>query len=203
MASHTISSCTCWTTTTHGRSEQIQFTNASTGAVLSTQTVSSFSAGVYMNWTISGNVDIRFTNEGPANAVLSGLFLDPVSAAVPAATATFLAKNATTQGNWIGTYGSLGYDVIGNASSMPSYAPVGISGASTFIWSSSATAPQALQKAGGTGRIAACLYSATSFTVDVDITNGQSYNIELYLLDYDNRGRSEQIQFMNASTVLC
>ena len=31
-----------------------------------------------------------------------------------------------------------------------------------------------------------CLYSATSFTVDVDVTNGQSYNIELYLLDYDN-----------------
>ncbi len=62
-----------------GRSEQVQITNAATGAVLSTQTVSSFQSGTYLDYTISGNVLITITKEGPANAVLSGLFLDGTS----------------------------------------------------------------------------------------------------------------------------
>ena len=61
------------------RNEQIQLSAAWTGTVLSTQTVAGFSGGAYMNWTISGNVLIKITNEGAINAVLSGLFLDPVS----------------------------------------------------------------------------------------------------------------------------
>ncbi len=37
---------------------------------------------------------------------------------------SFIKQDTTTQGNWIGTYGSQGYDVIGNAASLPSYATV-------------------------------------------------------------------------------
>ncbi len=44
---------------------------------MGTESVSNFSGGAYLNWTISGNVLITITNTGPANAVLSGLFLDP------------------------------------------------------------------------------------------------------------------------------
>ena len=55
----------------------MQITNAATGAVLSTQTVSSFQSGTYLDYTISGNVLITFTREAGPNAVLSGLFLDP------------------------------------------------------------------------------------------------------------------------------
>ena len=36
--------------------------------------------------------------------------------------ATFVKQDTTTQGNWIGTYGLQGYDVINNTSSLPSYA---------------------------------------------------------------------------------
>jgi hypothetical protein len=61
------------------RSEQIQFRDGSTGAALCTQTVSSFSNGAYMDYTISGNVLITITKEAGANAVLSGLFFDPGS----------------------------------------------------------------------------------------------------------------------------
>ena len=62
---------------TTSRSEQIVLTDANTHAVLSTQTVSSFHTGVYMNYTISGNVLITITKTGGTNAVLSGLFFDP------------------------------------------------------------------------------------------------------------------------------
>ena len=70
-------------------------------------------------------------------------------------TAIFLKTDTTTQGNWIGTYGTQGYDVIGNATSLPSYATVTPSGQSTYTWAASTTDPRALQDAGGTGRIAA------------------------------------------------
>ena len=62
-----------------GRSETVTLSDAATGAVLSTETVSSFAGGVYLQWEISGNVLITFTKVAGPNPVLSGLFLDPAS----------------------------------------------------------------------------------------------------------------------------
>ena len=36
--------------------------------------------------------------------------------------------------------------------------------------------------------------------MDVDLTDGQSHDIELYLLDYDTTSRSEQIVLTDANT---
>ena len=62
-----------------GRTEQVQISDASTGAVLSTQTVSSFQSGVYLDYAVSGNVLITITKGAGTSNVLSGLFLDPAS----------------------------------------------------------------------------------------------------------------------------
>ena len=290
---------------TTSRTEQIQFTDADTHAVLSTQTVSSFQGGVYMNYTIAGNVLITITyTGGPAgvNAVLSGLFFDPAtttpgsttttsvgsslnpstsgqavtftatvsdtSGGVPAgsvefyegstdlgpgsalsgsgnsatstlttstlipgsqsisavytptgtfagssgsvtqtvntppATTTFLGDDSTTQGSWIGVYGSQGYNVINatNGVAYPSYAIVTPARYEPFTWAANTNQVQALQNPSGSGRIAACWYSGTSFTVDVELTDGLAHNLELYLLDYDTTSRTEQIQFTDADT---
>ena len=177
------------------RSEQVQISNASTGVVLDTETVSSFHSGVYDNWQVSGNVVITITRLTGANAVLSGLFIDPTSTS-----ATFLEQDPTTEGNWINTYGTQGYEVIGNATSLPSYATVTPSGQANYTWTASTTDPRALQQAGGTGRIAATWYSATSFTVDVNLSDGKTHDLELYFLDWESTARSEQVQISNAST---
>ncbi len=179
-----------------GRSEQVQITNAATGAVLSTQTVSSFQSGIYLDYAISGNVLITITKEAGTNAVLNGLFLD----SPPGPSATFLKQDTTTQGTWIGTYGAQGYDVINDAASLPSYATVTPSGQLSYTWASSTTDRRALQVPGGSGRIAATWFSTTSFTVDVDLTDGQTHDLELYFLDWDKQGRSEQVQITNAAT---
>ncbi len=353
----------------NARSEQIQLSNAGTGAVLSTETVSDFTNGAYLNWTISGNVLITITKTAGANAVLSGLFFDPattskstptitwanpanivygtalsstqldatasvpgtftytpaagtvlkagngqtlsviftptdttdystvtdtatinVSQATPTITwanpapitagtalsgtqldatsswtvggvngsvagtftytpaagtvlavgnnqplsviftptdttdytsatasvtinvlaappsATFLEEDTKTQGNWIGVYGSDGYEVINNPStsnpnSLPSGVTITPAGATTYTWANPSTATPALEVPGGASRIAACWYASTSFTVDVDVTINQSYNLELYFLDYNGgNARSEQIQLSNAGT---
>ncbi len=179
-----------------GRGEQVQLSNATTGAVLDTETISSFTSGVYLKWAVSGNFLIRITRTSGINAALSGLFLDPP----PAPSATFLGRDTTTEGTWIGTYGAQGYDVIGGASSLPSYATIAPSGQSTYVWSTTTTSPVALQEPGGTSRIAACWYLPTSFTVDVNLTDGNAHDLELYFLDYDNKGRSEQVQLSNVAT---
>ncbi len=113
-----------WDTTK--RSESVTLSNAVTGTVLSTETVSSFNSGVYLKWAVSGNVLITFTTLSGVNAVLSGLFFDPTP---PTATATFVSQDSTTVGTWIGTYGTQGSDVIGSTASIPSYATVTSSGA--------------------------------------------------------------------------
>ena len=84
-----------WDTTT--RAEQIQISNATTGAVLNTQNVTSFSSGDYLNWAVSGNLLITITNTGPPtnDAVLSGLFLDPTSTTAPSVTSQSPASGAT------------------------------------------------------------------------------------------------------------
>ncbi len=120
--------------------------------------------------------------------------------------ATFLEQDTKTEGNWIGVYGTDGYEIINNPStSNPNALPAGVTvtpaGATAYTWANPSTATPALQVPGGTSRIAATWYATNSFTVDVDVTNGQSYNLELYVLDYNGgNARSEQIQLSNAGT---
>jgi len=57
------------------RAETVTIVNANNPSdVLSTQTVSSFHGGIYLVWTISGDVQINVTLTGGANAVISGVF---------------------------------------------------------------------------------------------------------------------------------
>jgi hypothetical protein len=111
---------------------------------------------------------------------------------VAAGSATFVKEDTTTGGNWIGVYGSQGYDVADSGSSL-TYGTVTLSGDATYQWSTSN--PPALQIPGNPGsRIASCWDSSTSFTITVDLTDGQSHDMALYALDYDNQGRAERIQ---------
>ena len=64
-----------------GISEQIQLSNTATGAVLGSQTISSFSGGAYLQWRVFGSVTITVTRLAGPDAVLSGLFFDPPSVA--------------------------------------------------------------------------------------------------------------------------
>jgi hypothetical protein len=180
----------------NARAEQVQITDAATGLVLSTQSISSFQNGLYLDYAVSGRIIITITRTAGANAVLSGLFLDPPP------TATFLRQDATTQGAWIGTYGTQGYDVIGSSASLPGYASVTPSGESSGIWASSTNDPRALQVPGGTGGFAGYWGSTSSFTVDVNLTDGHQHNLELYFVDWDSTARAEQVQISDPATGL-
>ncbi len=116
------------------------------------------------------------------------------------ATASFLEQDTTTQGSWMGVYGAQGYDIVSGPTSLPAGDTVTPKGQSTYTWTTTSTDPRALQVPGSTSRVAAVWYSATSFTVDVNLADGQTHDLELYFLDWDSKGRSEQVQLSDAGT---
>jgi len=100
----------------------------------------------------------------------------------------------------MGAYGFQGFDVIGNTAGLPSYATVTPTGQQSCTGAASTTDPRALQIAIGSGRIAACWYTFSSFTVNVNLTDGQTHDLQLNFLDWDSTARSETVQISNALT---
>jgi hypothetical protein len=60
------------------RDEHVDIVDAITGTVLDTRQLSGFMGGQYLVWTVRGHVSLVVTRTGGINAVVSGLFLDPV-----------------------------------------------------------------------------------------------------------------------------
>ena len=56
------------------RAETVQISNARTGAVLDTESLSNFTQGKYLVWNLSGDLNITITKAGGLNEVLSGIF---------------------------------------------------------------------------------------------------------------------------------
>ena len=100
-------------------------------------------------------------------------------------------------------YGSDGYDAFGGNAALPSYAQVSESGAQTYVWNANTSDTRGLQyTAASTNRFAACYYASNSFSLNVNLTDSATHEVGLYLLDWDGRGRSENIQISSGSTIL-
>ncbi len=69
-----------------------------------------------------------------------------------------------------------------------------------WVWASQSTDPRALLRGVASGRIAATWYSATSFTVDVNLTDGNPHRVALYNLDWDTTARVQRIDVLDASS---
>lgn len=183
-----------------GRAQTVQVSSATTGALLNSQTVSNFQGGQYLVYDLTGHVKITFINQGPADAVLSGIFVDPKP--LGPVNATYIRTDNSTQGTWTGTYGTQGYDVFGGGESLPSYASLTVNNAQFYQWAAINSDPTELQTSpGSTSRIAACDYSnAQSFSMNLNLTDGQTHQVALYLLDWDKQNRSEYVDVLNSTT---
>jgi hypothetical protein len=143
------------------------------------------------------------TNTGGegSNAVLNGLFFDTTLNA-----ATFVEEDNTTQGNWKTRYGADGYNVINDVTNYPGYAQVLVSGESLNTESNASNADvRWLQKAasGSTDRNFSVWHSATSFTLDINLTDGKEHRVAAYVLDWDGDNiRSQIIEVRDAATNL-
>ncbi|MGV3772346.1 MAG: chitobiase/beta-hexosaminidase C-terminal domain-containing protein [Verrucomicrobiales bacterium] len=114
--------------------------------------------------------------------------------------AQFAGSDTSTMGSWKGVYGGEGYQIIGNATSLPSYVQATPSGASEWIWQWSTQDADALQRASGTDRLAACWYSAGGFSVSFNFTDGRTHTLAAYFHDWDAAGRNQTVRIVDADT---
>ena len=104
----------------------------------------------------------------------------------------------TPQGNWVGTYGSAGYDLAGwegstgDLSSLPN-ASVSLVQGTRYRWAANTTDVRALEAPNGLTRNAAIYTSPTQIRVTLSFTAAYSGKIELYAVDWDKQGRRETI----------
>jgi thermitase len=174
--------------------------------VLDTRSLSGFGNGQYWTWNLSGHVIVRVTNTTAINAVMSGVFFGTVSAAPPppppssTGAAQFIKADTTTQGSWKGVYGLDGYNVINDSSSYPSYVTPSPSGNQAWTWVSSSGDVRDLQKGSIADRLAACWYSASSFTISMAFKDQAAHQVALYFLDWDHNGpRTERVDILDSN----
>jgi subtilisin family serine protease len=105
--------------------------------------------------------------------------------------ATFLRTDASTQGNWIGSYGATGYSIAAGTPALPTGTTVSLTGQSTYTWAASTSDPRALSLASGGGRSATTWYSGGAFTLDIGL-GSSTHQVALYLVDWDGSGSRTQ-----------
>jgi hypothetical protein len=140
--------------------------------------------------------------------------LRPSAPTMPPA-ATFLKIDTQTQGNWIGAYGADGLVIPFDPPGNPAYAEVKFADANLIVWAPSTEnvrAPESQVTADEwwtsllrlwltEDRKISCWWSASGFTIDVNLVDGQTHQIALYLVDWDSGGlRVERIDALDADS---
>jgi beta-glucanase (GH16 family) len=187
----------------YARSENITILDASTNAVLDKETISGFHNGAYAMWNIKGNVVIQVAPAVFGTAVVSGVFFGSASAPVTTTTsaAVYSGVDTGTQGLWTGKYGADGFSIANDSVSLPSYATLSVTGDATYTWATQTSDARALQSyAGSPTRIASTFDSSSNFNINVNLTDGNSHRVALYLLDWDGYARAENITILDAGT---
>jgi hypothetical protein len=103
----------------YGRAQRVDIVDGM-GVVLDSRTVSAFTGGQYLVWTVQGHVTVRVTRLEGNNAVVSAVLIGPGTTGgggIGAPSATFVKTDTTTQGDWKGVYGASGFVVVADATS--------------------------------------------------------------------------------------
>lgn len=202
-----------WDTTT--RAQKITIRDASTNAQVGVpQTISNFHNGVYLVFKVAGNLVITVapadtpTGPAPISPVLSGVFFGEggpklVGGTNSNSTALYNGTDQVTQGSWGGVYGSHGYMIANGSSTAPTYATANVSGDFTYTWAGLTSDVRALQTSpGAPTRMASAYtqYQSKSFSINININDGGTHNVALYMLDWDTTSRIQTITIQDLST---
>lgn len=129
--------------------------------------------------------------------LLSAIELVPLSTSPPPPT-PFVTLDTNTKGNWTNTYGGEGYRIVRGPQALPAWAQVTATGATEYTWGTAVSDPRSLDLGGG-ARLAATWYSASSFSLNVNLTDGGPHQVAIYSLDPDNQGRTQRVEVLNSS----
>lgn len=162
------------------------------------------SAGLYTSpATITTQQTVTATATSQAEPAVSGSATLTLVSTPNVPSAQFLKLDTTTQGTWKGNYGTEGYNFINGGAGYPAYVNPVSSGASSYTWSSATTDVRALQSISGAQRFAGVWYTADRMVIDMPVNDGQKHQLAVYFLDWDNVGRSQTLEILDANgTVL-
>ena len=118
----------------------------------------------------------------------------------PLASARFLRSDTNTHGNWIGVYGTDGFNVINHLRRDPAYAQATALGVASLTWDGQSKELRALRKTDSTRRIAAAWQSTARFSIDLNITDHQAHRVALYALDWESTTRRQQVSIFDAQS---
>jgi len=148
------------------------------------------------------------TNRKPSNrqilalisffTLISLVLAGAPNAAAASSAATFVGSDTVSQGNWQTKYGADGRSIASSLQTLPGYASSTPQNESSEIWAAGTTDVRGLQTAAG--RIGSAWYAATAFSMDVNLTDGNSHQVALYGVDWSSRGRSETIQIVDGAS---
>src|SRR5262245_3329086 len=149
-----------WDTTS--RVETLEVRDATTDALLDTRALGGFYNGQYVTWQIRGHVKLRFIMTSGANAVVSGVFFDPVPTTLNPPATGVPSGPAPADGlvgvfpnvalSWNASANATQYDVAFGTSNPPpvvasrqtqtTYQPLApLSRGTTYYWQVAATGP--------------------------------------------------------------
>jgi hypothetical protein len=119
----------------------------------------------------------------------------------PIPSSTFFSRTElSTRGNWLPHFGIEGYLLPGTSTNMPPFATLDDGGTPVMSYLTNSPDTNALQQPGGGGRFLAGWSSPTNFTIDLNLTDGQNHQVALYFWDWNNAGRSQSVDVVDAAT---
>jgi parallel beta-helix repeat protein len=152
-------------------------------------------------WSAGTGVSLRYSGARPDMGAFEFVTPDPGGGG---AAATFVRTDSTTQGTWRGVYGTQGWALAADATSLPAYAQLTLGGESMWTWRVSTTDVRALQRPTASDRFAATWYSSGSFTFDLNLTDASPHQVALYGVDWDSGSRrstrTERIEVLDGAS---
>ena len=170
------------------------------GQVLDSRVISSFSGGEYLTWKMTGNLDLVFTGLSGPNPIVNGIFVRSGQSGL--SLGDIYLNRHDDEGKLGGNLWYRGLRCHGGRLFVPSYARITTTNTSSLVRDASTTDPRGLQVPGSSSRVAAMWYNQSSgpFTVDINLTDGLSHDVSIYAVDWNNLGRSEEVQVIDPST---
>lgn len=118
------------------------------------------------------------------------------------ASARFVGVDSQNQGEWVGRLGAEGYALPPEIRQLPATVSLSVSNAHFWNWQQEGTVfDNRALAAGSTGPLqATCWTSPESIFLDLDLRDGYSHLLSLYLVDWDTDLRREVIEISDPAT---
>ena len=172
-------------------------------ALDSTLTVESLKTLILNNVDVLPQWQTAVLSGGRLNLLKAAQELAPPPPPPGGTTGAFIGTDATTQGDWFLRYGVDGYNInpgsppVQGLINLPAYAQFAVPGANSITWALPTPDVRALQLPDGSGRIASA-WLGNTITFAINFTDSQPHDVAFYALDWDDIGRAERFDIINA-----